>query len=43
VLGLCRWFYNAALKQPITAWQRRHASVTRFDQEAAFTRKKRRY
>ena len=34
VLGLCRWLYNTALEQRITAWQRCHVSVSRFQQEA---------
>jgi putative transposase len=34
VLGLCRALYNVALEQRITAWQRRHASVSRYEQEA---------
>ena len=34
VLGLCRWLYNTALEQRITAWQRRHVSVSRFQHEA---------
>jgi putative transposase len=34
VLGLCRWLYNTALEQRIIAWQRRHVSVSRFQQEA---------
>jgi putative transposase len=34
VLGLCRWLYNSALEQRITAWQRVHVSVSRFQQEA---------
>src|SRR5215468_891059 len=34
VLGLCRWLYNTALEQRITAWQRCHISVSRFQQEA---------
>ena len=34
VLGLCRWLYNTALEQRITAWQRRHASVSCYEQEA---------
>jgi putative transposase len=33
----CRTLYNAALEQRITAWQRCHASVTRFQQEAELT------
>jgi putative transposase len=34
VLWRCRELYNAALEQRITAWQRRHVSVSRFEQEA---------
>src|SRR6476660_5908699 len=34
VLGLCRWLYNTALEQRITAWQRACVSVSRFQQEA---------
>ena len=34
VLWRCRGLYNAALQQRITAWQRRHVSVTRYEQEA---------
>jgi putative transposase len=34
VLGLCRWLYNTALEQRITAWQRVRVSVSRFQQEA---------
>jgi putative transposase len=34
VLGLCRWLYNTALEQRITAWQRCHVSVSRYQQEA---------
>jgi putative transposase len=34
VLGLCRWLYNTALEQRITAYQRRHVAVTRYQQEA---------
>ncbi len=34
VLWRCRTLYNAALEQRITAWQRCHISVTRFQQEA---------
>src|SRR5215831_5733575 len=34
VLGLCRWLYNAALEQRITAWQRARASISRYQQEA---------
>jgi putative transposase len=34
VLWRCRDLYNTALEQRITAYQRRHVSVSRFDQEA---------
>jgi putative transposase len=34
VLWRCRDLYNAALEQRITAWQRRHVSISRFEQEA---------
>jgi len=34
VLWRCRELYNAALKQRITAYQRRHVSVSRYAQEA---------
>jgi putative transposase len=34
VLWRCRALYNIALEQRITAWQRRHVSVSRFEQEA---------
>jgi putative transposase len=34
VLWRCRDLYNAALEQRITAWQRRRASISRFEQEA---------
>jgi putative transposase len=34
VLGLCRMLYNVALEQRITAWRRRHTSVSRYVQEA---------
>src|SRR5258708_2358872 len=34
VLWRCRELYNAALEQRITAWQRRHVSVSRYEQEA---------
>jgi putative transposase len=34
VLGLCRGLYNVALEQRITAWQRCHVAVSRFQQEA---------
>jgi putative transposase len=34
VMWRCRELYNAALEQRITAYQRRHASVSRYEQEA---------
>jgi transposase len=34
VLWHCRTLYNTALEQRITAWQRCHVSVTRYQQEA---------
>ena len=34
VLWRCRVLYNTALEQRITAWQRCHVSVTRYQQEA---------
>ncbi len=34
VLAACRYLYNTALEQRITAWQRCHFSVSRFEQEA---------
>jgi putative transposase len=34
VLWRCRTLYNTALEQRITAWERYHASVTRYQQEA---------
>ncbi|HEU5349925.1 MAG TPA: transposase [Ktedonobacterales bacterium] len=34
VLMVCRWLYNTALEQRITAWHRCHISLTRFHQEA---------
>src|SRR5215831_15545743 len=34
VLWCCRTLYNTALEQRITAWQRCHVSVTRYQQEA---------
>jgi hypothetical protein len=34
VLGRCRELYNTALEQRITAWQRCHVSLTRYQQEA---------
>jgi putative transposase len=37
VLWRCRTLYNAALEQRITAWQRCHVSVTRYQQEAELT------
>jgi putative transposase len=37
VLWLCRWLYNTALEQRITAWQRRGVSLSRFKQEAELT------
>jgi putative transposase len=30
----CRTLYNTALEQRITAWERRHVSITRYQQEA---------
>jgi putative transposase len=33
VLSCCRTLYNTALEQRITAWQRCHVSVTRYEQE----------
>jgi putative transposase len=33
ILGLCRWLYNTALEQRIVAYQRRHISVSRYQQE----------
>jgi putative transposase len=33
VLGLCRSLYNTALEQRIAAYQRRHVSVSRYQQE----------
>jgi len=33
-LWRCRALYNTALEQRITAWQRRHVSVSRYEQEA---------
>jgi putative transposase len=32
-LWRCRELYNAALEQHVTAWQSRHASVSRFEQD----------
>src|SRR6478609_6118118 len=34
VLWRCRDLYNAALEQRVTAYQRRHVSVSRYEQEA---------
>jgi putative transposase len=34
VLWRCRTLYNTALEQRITAWQRCHGSLSRFDHEA---------
>ena len=34
VLWHCRALYNVALEQRITAWQRCHVSITRYQQEA---------
>ena len=34
VLWRCRKLYNAALEQRITAWQRCHVSISRYEQEA---------
>jgi putative transposase len=34
VLRCCRTLYNTALEQRITAWQRRHICLTRYQQEA---------
>ena len=34
VLWACRTLYNVALEHRITAWQRRHVSVSRYQQEA---------
>jgi putative transposase len=33
ILWHCRYLYNTALQQRITAWQRRHVSVSRYEQE----------
>jgi putative transposase len=33
-LGLCRWLYNTALEQRITAWQRCRISLSRYQQAA---------
>src|SRR5215469_15039823 len=37
VRGLCCRLYNVALEQRITAWQRCHVTVSRFQQEAELT------
>src|SRR5215831_1326223 len=34
ILWRCRTLYNVALEQRITAWQRCHVSLTRYQQEA---------
>jgi putative transposase len=34
VVMVCRQLYNVALEQRITAWQRCHVSITRYEQEA---------
>jgi putative transposase len=34
VLGLCRWLYNTALEQRITAWQRCYVSLSQYQQAA---------
>ena len=34
VVMVCRQLYNVALDQRITAWQRCHVSVSRYQQEA---------
>jgi putative transposase len=34
VLGLCRHLYNTALEQRIVAYQQRHVSLSRYQQEA---------
>ncbi len=34
VLWRCRDLYNTALEQRVTAWQRRHVSLSRYEQEA---------
>jgi len=34
VLGLCRWLYNTALEQRITAYRRAGVSLSRYQQEA---------
>jgi putative transposase len=34
VLGLCRWLYNTALEQRITAYRRVGVSLSRYQQEA---------
>ena len=33
VLGVCRWLYNTALEQRITAWQRCRVSVSRISRK----------
>ena len=37
VLGLCRWLYNTALEQRISAWQRVRVPLSRDQQEADLT------
>ena len=37
VLRCCRTLYNTALQQRITAWQRCHICLTRYQQEAELT------
>jgi putative transposase len=37
VLWRCRVLYNTALEQRITAWQRCHVCLTRYQQEAELT------
>jgi putative transposase len=34
ILWRCRDLYNTALEQRITAYQRRHVSLSRYEQEA---------
>jgi putative transposase len=34
VLWRCRMLYNVAREQRITAWQRRHVCISRYEQEA---------
>ncbi|HEV8193023.1 MAG TPA: transposase [Ktedonobacterales bacterium] len=34
VLWRCRWLYNTALEQRVTAWQRFRVSISRYQQEA---------